>query len=361
LPLRNGWQLDDQLMRIAIVSDAWHPQINGVVRTLERLVLELAELGHAAEVIGPDRFRSFPCPTYPDIRLALAIGPRLADLIEAVEPCAIHIATEGPLGWAARTYCLRRQLPFTSAYHTRFPEYLRARTRLPLGVSYRLLRHFHGASACLMVATATLERELSERGFPRLRLWSRGVDTELFRPRDKRGLDLPRPIHLYVGRLAVEKNLRSFLDLNLPGSTVVVGDGPQSTELRQAYPSVHFLGERRGEDLARLYDAADVFVFPSRTDTFGLVLLEALASGVPVAAFPVSGPLDVIGNSGAGALHEDLEEAIRIALTIPSTKAREHAFRFSWKNSTQQFVDNLRPFSTSARVYGSDKVVRVTR
>jgi 1,2-diacylglycerol 3-alpha-glucosyltransferase/glucuronosyltransferase len=343
MPLPDGQASDDQSMRIAIVSDAWQPQVNGVVRTLERLLIELATLGHVAEVIGPDHFRSIPCPTYPDIRLSFALGPRLAKLIEAIKPSAIHIATEGPLGWAARSYCLHRRLPFTTAYHTRFPEYVRARTALPVAASYRLLRQFHVRSSCVMVATASLERELSARGFLRLRRWSRGVDTELFRPRGKTALDLPRPIHLYVGRLAVEKNLRSFLDLELPGSIVLVGDGPQEKELKRRYPKVHFLGRRTGEDLAGIYDAADVFVFPSRTDTFGLVLLEALAAGVPVAAFPVPGPQDVIGDSGAGVLSDDLGAAIKAALNVPAAKAREHALRFSWKRSAEQFIENLRP------------------
>lgn len=332
-------------MRIAIVSDAWRPQINGVVRTLERLTEELAALGHEVQVIGPDRFPSIPCPTYPDIRLALAPRCRLRRLIDRMQPCALHIATEGPLGWAARRHMRRRGLPFTTAYHTRFPEYVRARAAVPLAASYYVLRRFHSASACVMVATASLERELVGRGFRRLRRWSRGVDSELFRPRGKDGLNLPRPIRLFVGRIALEKNLEALLDLDLPGSTVLVGDGPQAKELRRRYPKAHFLGARTGEDLARLYAAADVFVFPSRTDTFGLVLLEALAAGVPVAAYPVPGPLDVLADSGAGALDEDLEQAVQRALRIPAQAAREHALTFTWRRSAEQFLDNLRPFS----------------
>jgi glycosyltransferase involved in cell wall biosynthesis len=328
-----------------IVTDAWHPQINGVVRTLDRLQLELGSLGHEVEIVGPDRFRNLPCPTYPDIRLALAPGGRLARLIDSFQPCAIHVATEGPLGWAARRYCLTRGLPFTTAFHTRFPEYVAARTGLPAALGYALLRRFHAPSSGVMVATASLEAELGARGFTNLRRWTRGVDTEMFRPRADALLDAPRPIHLYVGRLAVEKNLDAFLSLDLEGSKVVVGDGPQAAELERGYPEARFLGARVGEDLARLYAAADVFVFPSRTDTFGLVLLEALASGVPVAAFPVPGPLDVIDGSGAGALDEDLGTAIRAALRVPRGRCREHALTYSWRRSAEQFLDNLRPFA----------------
>ncbi len=328
-------------MRVVIVSDAWHPQINGVVRTLERLCIELARFGHEVEIIGPDRFGSIPCPTYSDIRLALAPGRRIRRLIDAAQPGAIHIATEGPLGWAARAYCRTRGLPFTTAYHTRFPDYVRARTGLPPALTYAILRRFHAPSARLMVATPSLERELNQRGFLNLARWSRGVDTDLFRPRPKDALNLPRPIHLYVGRLSVEKNLRAFLSLDMPGSKVLVGDGPQAAELKRSFPGVVFLGVKFGEDLARVYAAADVFVFPSRTDTFGLVLLEALASGVPIAAYPVPGPIDVLGDSGAGALGEDLGDAIKRARAIAPERARAHALTFSWTRSAEQFFSNL--------------------
>lgn len=339
-------------MRILVVTDAWHPQVNGVVRTLGTLRDELTSLGHEPIFITPDQFRSIPCPTYPEIRLALRPGRRLARTIEANQPCAIHIATEGPLGWAARRYCLRRQLPFTTAYHTKFPEYIRARFRVPLTLSYRLVRRFHAPASTIMVATQTIQTELENRGFAHIRRWSRGVDTTMFRPRSKEEIlalaphlaDLPRPLHLYVGRVAIEKNIHAFLTADLPGSKLVVGDGPQLDELKRKYPQVIFTGARVGEELAAHYSAASVFVFPSRTDTFGLVLLEALASGVPVAAFPVPGPLDVIGDTPVGVLHENLAFAARSALGISPTACRAHALSFSWQACTQQFIDNLSPF-----------------
>jgi glycosyltransferase involved in cell wall biosynthesis len=339
-------------MRILVVTDAWHPQVNGVVRTLGMLRDELTQMGHEPIFITPDQFRSVPCPTYPEIRLSLRPGRRLARTIEANQPCAIHIATEGPLGWAARRYCLKRSLPFTTAYHTKFPEYIRARFRVPLPVSYRLIRKFHAPASTIMVATQTIQDELEHRGFERIRRWSRGVDTDLFRPRSAEEIEalapgllaLPKPVHLYVGRVAIEKNIQAFLTADLPGTKLVVGDGPQLEELRRKYPDVVFAGAKTGEALAAHYAAASVFVFPSRTDTFGLVLLEALASGVPVAAYPVPGPLDVIGRSPAGVLSEDLAEAARRALTIPAETCRAHALSFSWQACTQQFLDNLSPF-----------------
>ncbi|OJX68554.1 glycosyltransferase family 1 protein [Magnetospirillum sp. 64-120] len=337
-------------MRILVVSDAWFPQVNGVVRTLDTLRQELQQAGHVVDMVTPDRFRSLPCPSYPEIRLAVKPGRKLRRLIEESQPCAIHIATEGPLGWAARNYCRRRKIPFTTAYHTKFPEYIQARWRVPLGLSYAVMRRFHGASSCIMVATQGIEDELAKRGFDRIGRWSRGVDTELFRPRpdckqaDGPWGDLPRPIHLYVGRVAVEKNIQAFLDLDLPGSKVVVGDGPQLEDLRRKHPEVRFAGARFGDDLARHYAGADVFVFPSRTDTFGLVLLEALASGLPVAAYPVPGPLDVIGDSPAGVLSDDLRDAALRAGDITPETCRQHALRFSWAACTRQFLENLRPF-----------------
>jgi glycosyltransferase involved in cell wall biosynthesis len=331
-------------MKIIIISDAWLPQVNGVVRTLMRTVEELKGLGHEARVISPDLFRSLPCPTYSEIRLALLPRRRLARLIDSFQPCAIHIATEGPLGLAARRYCLARRLPFTTAFHTRFPEYVKARIGMPLGLGYAALRKFHAPAAGVMVATARLEEELAGRGFRNLRRWSRGVDTDFFRPRDKSFLDLPRPIHLYVGRVAVEKNIESFLKLDLPGSKLVVGGGPQLGELARRYPQVRFAGPRQGEDLARHYAASDVFVFPSRTDTFGLVLLEALASGLPVAAYPVPGPLDVVNGSAVGCLDEDLAGAARRALAIPPDLCRAYAQQFSWRRCAEQFLSNLQPF-----------------
>lgn len=333
-----------------MVSDAWFPQVNGVVRTLDTLRAELQAAGHDVVMVTPDRFRSLPCPSYPEIRLAVKPGAKLRRLIEQAQPCAIHIATEGPLGWAARRYCLRRSIPFTTAYHTKFPEYVQARWRVPLALSYAVMRRFHGASSRIMVATQGIENELVQRGFANIGRWSRGVDTDMFRPRtdcrqaDGPWGDLPRPIFLYVGRVAVEKNIQAFLDLDLPGSKVVVGDGPQLEELRRKHPEVRFAGARHGDDLARHYAGADVFVFPSRTDTFGLVLLEALASGLPVAAYAVAGPLDVIGDSPAGVLSDDLGQAALQALEIDPHHCRQHALRFSWAACTRQFLDNLRPF-----------------
>ncbi len=303
-------------------------------------------------MVTPDKFRTLACPTYPEIRLALKPGRKLAAMIEAAQPCAIHIATEGPLGWAARRYCRRRKIPFTTAYHTKFPEYIKARFGLPLPITYALMRRFHGASSRVMVATQGIENELAARGFCNISRWSRGVDTQLFRPRPETRQEggpfagLPRPVFLYVGRVAVEKNIETFLALDLPGSKAVVGDGPQLEQMRRRYPGVHFAGAHFGEDLARHYSAADVFVFPSRTDTFGLVLLEALASGLPVAAYPVPGPNDVIGASPAGALDEDLGKAAIRALDIDPALCRAHALDFSWEACTRQFLDNLRPFET---------------
>lgn len=279
-------------MRILIISDAWTPQVNGVVRTLLTLTDRLARRGHVVRTITPDQFRTIPCPTYPEIPLALMPGSKVARMIEEARPCVIHIATEGPLGLAARRYCVRRGIPFTTAFHTKFPEYIQARTRLPLSAGYKIVRWFHGPSRCVMVATQGIEDELKHWGVTNVGRWGRGVDTELFKPAvSARPLfgEENRPVFLYVGRVAVEKNIRAFLDLDLPGQKVVVGGGPQLDELKHKYPNVTFTGPKFGEDLARHYAAADVFVFPSLTDTFGLVVLEALSCGTPVAAFPVAG------------------------------------------------------------------------
>ncbi|MDG3442318.1 glycosyltransferase family 4 protein [Nitrospirillum amazonense] len=331
-------------MKILIVTDAWHPQVNGVVRTLTTTRDELRQLGHEVEVIAPDRFRTVPMPTYPEIRLALKPGARLRRMIDEIAPDAIHIATEGPLGLAARRYCLRRRIPFTTAYHTRFPEYVRDRFPIPLRLSYALVRRFHAPASAVMVATPSIENDLVDRGFRNIKRWSRGVDTDLFRPREKDFLPFPRPIFMYVGRVAVEKNIEAFLSLDLPGTKVVVGGGPQLDELKAKYPAAQFVGPKHGEELAKHYAAGDVFVFPSRTDTFGLVLLEALASGVPVAAYPVPGPLDVLAGSDVAVLDEDLRKAALAALEIPGDKCRRHALTFSWSASAAQFLNNLRPF-----------------
>lgn len=328
-------------MRILIVTDAWFPQINGVVRTLDTLRRELSALGHDIQLITPETFRTFPCPTYPEIRLAIGAGRKVARLLDAFQPSAIHISTEGPLGLAARRHCLKKGYDFTTAFHTRFPEYVQARWKVPLSLTYRWVRWFHSPASGIMVSTASIEEALRARDFNRIKRWSRGVDTDLFHPRDKGFLADPRPISMYVGRVAVEKNVEAFLQLNTPGTKYVVGDGPQLANLRARYPDVRFSGAKTGEELAQYYAAANVFVFPSLTDTFGLVMLEALASGVPVAAYPVEGPLDVIEGSGAGVLDRDLGRAVEQALTIPAEACRAHAQTYSWEASARQFLDNL--------------------
>jgi glycosyltransferase involved in cell wall biosynthesis len=334
-------------MRILVATDAWKPQVNGVVRSLEAIAAHAPALGAELTFLAPDRFRSVAMPSYPEIRLAFATRRKIARIIGQHEPDYIHIATEGPVGWATRAACLRHGRRFTTAYHTRYPEYISSRLPVPEGLIHRILRRFHRASACVLVATPTLERDLRARGFERLSLWSRGVDTELFRPRPDLESDHARPVFLHVGRLAVEKNIKAFLSLDLPGTKVVVGDGPERQSLEAAYPEVRFLGMLVGEALAEAYAAADVFVFPSRTDTFGLVLLEALASGLPIAAYPVMGPLDVIGESGCGVLDEDLERACLEALSIPHQRCRDHALGFSWTESTRQFLDALKSGGTA--------------
>jgi glycosyltransferase involved in cell wall biosynthesis len=333
------------LSRILIVTDAWTPQVNGVVRTLQTITEEMRAMGMIVEVIGPDRFNTMPMPSYPEIRLALFPARKLARLIDEFKPDALHIATEGPLGMAARGYARRRKIAFTTAFHTRFAEYLQARTKIPLWLTYAWLRKFHGTGAAIMVATQSLRDELSARGFKNVRAWSRGVDLAAFHPEPKENWDLPRPIFVYVGRVAVEKNLRAFLDLKLPGSKLVVGDGPQRRKLEQEYPEVRFAGARHGAALAAAYAGADVFVFPSKTDTFGLVVLEALASGLPVAAYPVTGPKDILGESPhpVGALHEDLQVAALAALNIDRAGCRPHAETYSWTACAQKFMDNLVP------------------
>ena len=268
-------------------------------------------------------------------------------MIEEARPSAIHIATEGPLGMTARRYCIKNNIPFTTAFHTLFAEYVKARTMLPLSVGYAFLKWFHKPSKCLMVATPTLEKSLTARGFNNIKRWSRGIDISLFYPREKQLQDLPRPIFMYVGRVAVEKNIEAFLKLNLPGSKVVVGDGPQRAMLEEKYPKAYFLGMKEGEELAEHYASADVFMFPSRTDTFGLVLLEALASGVPVAAYPVTGPLDVIGEAPVGVLDEDLERAAHKALKLDPKSCRDFALNYTWEKSADQFFSNLAPFDPS--------------
>ncbi|WP_425086815.1 glycosyltransferase family 4 protein [Stappia sp.] len=327
---------------LLIVSDAWHPQINGVVRSIDRTALELRRLGVRVEVLSPADFHTMPCPTYREIRLTLTTAGALRRRMAERDCEHLHIATEGPLGLLAAHVAQRDGIVFTTSYHTRFPEYLSARVPVPLSWSYAWLRRFHNAGRGCMVATKTLEDDLRGRGFRNLMRWSRGVDHELFRPFKGSVLpaDVKGPVFMYVGRVSVEKNITAFLDLALPGTKVVVGDGPQLGELRARYPDVLFTGSKTGEDLSRHYASADVVVFPSLTDTFGNVLLEALACGVPVAAYPVMGPLDIIGGTDVGVLDEDLETAALAALAIPGDRCREMALGYTWARSTRQFIDN---------------------
>jgi glycosyltransferase involved in cell wall biosynthesis len=327
-------------MRILVATDAWRPQVNGVVRTYERLIDEVAALGVEIAVLTPDEFRTVPCPTYPEIRLALPRFSYVIDRIDTMKPDAVHIATEGPIGWMVRGYCQRRRLPFTTSFHTRFPDYVKSRTGLPESWSWALLRMFHNAGAGVMVATPSLAQELGQRGFKRLLPWTRGVDTELFRPRAVRHFG-PGPVFLYVGRVAVEKNIEAFLDLTLPGKKVVVGTGPLLETLKTRYPDVVFVGRQEGEALAQSYASADVFVFPSRTDTFGIVLLEAMASGLPVAAYPVTGPIDNVSPGLTGQLDGDLGKAALAALAIDRTAVRTQALQLGWEGCARAFVRNI--------------------
>ena len=328
-------------MHILIATDAWHPQVNGVVRTLTSLQQSARRLGAIITFLSPEGFPSAPLPTYRGLRVALPRPREIARRIQEAAPDAIHIATEGPIGFMTRLYCLRRGLPFTTSYTTRFPEYISARLPIPESWSYGALRRFHAAAAVTMTSTPSLMAELAQKGFRNLAMWTRGVDTDLFTPTCRADLDLPRPIFMAAGRVAVEKNLDAFLSLDLPGSKVVVGDGPQKAELQRRYPHAHFLGMMQGENLAAAIAAADVFVFPSLTDTFGVVQLEALACGVPVAAYPVTGPRDVIGDQPIGVLDYDLAAACMKALHIPRHACRSFALTRSWEQSARQFLANV--------------------
>lgn len=344
-------------MRLLLVTDAWFPQINGVVRTLNTLRERLERRGHTVLYVTPDRFATWPCPTYPEIRLALRPRRQIRKMIDDFRPDAVHISTEGPLGLAARSICVKTGIPFSTAFHTKFPEYIHARFRIPVSWTYRFLRWVHQPSRSIMVATQGIDDELKNWGFKNIRRWTRGVDGDLFqsRPVTEYG-DLKRPVFLFTGRVAIEKNLRAFLSLDLPGSKVVVGDGPDRMLLEAEFPDVRFMGMRHGEDLARHYASADVFVFPSLTDTFGLVLLEALASGLPVAAFPVSGPADVLGRNrgpdGVGFLDDDLRAAALAARDIPRERCRQFALAWDWERSVDEFINNLAPFDPDA-IFGA--------
>lgn len=330
-------------MRIVIATDAWSPQVNGVVTTLKQTRDELRAQGHEVLVICPEGRRSIPCPTYPEIRLALFPGRRIRRELEDFEPDCLHIATEGPIGWSVRRFCRKRKLRFTTAYHTQFPEYLRARVPIPVSWTVSVLRWFHGPAVRTMVPTEGIRQILEARRFGNVVIWSRGVDTDLFRPAPRFDWQLPRPIWAYVGRIAVEKNIEAFLDCGLPGSKVVIGDGPDRDRLMRDYPQCHFPGYRFGRDLAAFLAGADVFVFPSRTDTYGIVMLEAMACGLPVAAFPVTGPVDVVRDGETGALDDDLELAGRRALELDRGACRAFAEKRSWTRSTAEFVSHLAP------------------
>jgi len=327
--------------KILIVTDAWHPQVNGVVTTLTQTVRNLKKLGFLVKVINPENYRSIPCPTYSEISLSMTTPRRIYKEIAEFDPHSIHISTEGPLGWAARAVCKKKNFPFTTSYHTRFPEYIRMRLPIPLSLSYSVLRNFHNRASSIMVATRELQKELQERRFKNTCLWTRGVDTELFKPRSKDFLTADKPVFLYAGRVAVEKNIEAFLDLELPGTKYVVGDGPAKTQLEGKYPEVVFVGYQKGELLAKHLAAADVFVFPSKTDTFGVVMLEAMACGVPVAAYPVVGPAQVVRNGVTGCLDNDLKTAALNALKINPQACRTEAEKYSWEACTEQFLHNL--------------------
>lgn len=337
-------------MKIALVTDAWQPQVNGVVTTLVELVRELTQGGHQVEVIQPGLFRTRPCPGYAGIDLAVRPRRGLSAMLDAFAPDAIHIATEGPLGWAARSYCRQRQLAFTTAFHTKFPEILNAALKIPLSWGYALFRYFHKPSSGVMVPTHGVLQMLEERGFRNLRGWTHGVDTQLFafapQPRLYSPLGtLVRPVSLFVGRVSYEKNIEAFLRLDIPGTKIVCGVGPLEASLRERYPHVRWMGLLDRGDLTKVYAAADVFVFPGKSETFGLVMLEAMASGTPVAAYPVDGPLQVLGKADGschgGVMNSDLQRACYGALALPRDEARARALDFSWAQAAQIFEHHL--------------------
>ena len=326
-------------MRILIATDAWRPQVNGVVRTYERLIKKIKALNGSARILSPREFYTVPCPTYPEIRLALLNIASVARRVEKFRPDHIHVATEGPIGLMTLRYCLKENIKFTTSYHTRFPEYMAARFPVKESWFYSIQRHFHNAGNGMMVATQSLAEVLSEKGFNNIMHWSRGVDTEIFYPRDVRlfGND---PVFLYVGRVSIEKNIEAFLKAKLPGKKVVVGGGPQLELLREQYKDVLFTGPKAGEELAQHYSSADVFVFPSLTDTFGIVLIEAMASGLPVAGFPVTGPKDIINQGVTGFIGKDIGQSAIQALELNQEDCIQAAEKYNWKNSAQEFLRN---------------------
>ena len=348
-------------MKLALATDAWHPQVNGVVRALSTTVEHLCGRGHEVGVIEPSGFRTMPCPTYKEIRLALMCGRKVRLTLDQLQPDAVHIATEGPIGWAARGWCLSRNRRFTTSFHTRFPDYISVRSGLPTSLGWGVMRRFHSPAARTFAVTQTLAHELEERGIRRTHLWPLGVDLEQFHPgvpRHEAMIDLPRPILLNVGRVAIEKNIEAFLDLAVPGSKVVVGGGPALDDFKSRYSHVLFLGPKHGPELASTYASSDVFVFPSRTDTFGLVNIEALACGLPIAAYPVPGPLDIVGLSGLGrhggklpigALEDDLGLAVERALQADRNAAVREAEHYRWERCTEQFLHGLATSNSQSR------------
>ncbi|MFZ5742909.1 MAG: glycosyltransferase family 4 protein [Pseudomonadota bacterium] len=357
-------------MRIAIATDAWFPQVNGVVRTLAATVTELDRRGYEVELITPQNFATMPMPGYASIRLAMAPRFTTRRMLGRFKPDIVHIATEGPIGWSARGWCKSHKVPFTSAFHTQFPKYAAVRTGLSEDVFWPVMRRFHASSRAVLAATQSLTEELRERGIDQVRPWGRGVDHWLFRPNGELHdaiARLPRPILLNVGRVAPEKNLEAFLDTKLPGSKVIVGDGPDLDRLRARYPDAHFMGAMAGEELAAAYRTADCFVFPSLTDTFGLVVIEALSSGVPVAAFPVQGPIDILGPNGrgtgkempatVGVCDENLDRAVLKALTLDRSAAAVFGQRFSWERATDQFLAALADARTGSRPVSSLQLI----
>ncbi|PWL17922.1 alpha-mannosyltransferase [Falsochrobactrum shanghaiense] len=329
------------MKKLVIVTDAWHPQVNGVVRTLTKCCELMTERGYEVVVISPQDYRSMPCPTYPEIRLALATPAAIRKRLKELKPDYIHIATEGPLGFMAQSACRKMGWSFTTSFHTRFPEYLRDRFPVPLSWTYGFMRRFHNAASHTLVPTQSILEDLQARGFTGLELWTRGVDRDLFHPRPEVVKTLPGPVFICVGRVALEKNLPAFLELDLPGTKLIVGDGPALNDLKARFPDAVFVGKKEGQALAELYASADVFVFPSRTDTFGLVLLEAISSGIPVAAFPVPGATDVVGATGAGVLSEDLHAACMAALAMPAFDPAKVLEPFTWKACADIFENAL--------------------
>ncbi|MEL7187268.1 MAG: glycosyltransferase family 1 protein [Pseudomonadota bacterium] len=332
-------------MKIVIATDAWTPQVNGVVTTLTQTRDQLQEMNHEVLMVTPEGRRSVPLPSYPEIRLSVFPGRSIAREIDAFAPDCVHIATEGPIGWATRRYCLKHRLPFTTAYHTQFPEYVRERFPIPIRWTTAMLRRFHGPASRTMVPTESIRQTLLDRGFTNVAIWSRGVLTDVFTPEQPVDYAFDGPIWVYVGRVAVEKNIEAFLDLPLPGSKVVIGDGPDRRRLTREYPDAHFLGYKFGDELASHLAGADVFVFPSKTDTFGIVMLEAMACGLPVAAYPVTGPLDVVRAGTTGCLDHDLSAACSRALDLNPRDCRDFAMTRSWRRATEQFVGNLAPLT----------------